>query len=203
MKLFSMPSSGNSYKARLVFALLGMSYEHVPCEHLSPALSAAKQAGHLPLGKVPALHLDDGRILTESNAIIWFLAQGSALIPDDTFAQAEMLGWMFFEQNRHEPVIALRAGLRIYPDRIGTASDKRMRVLLDEGHALLQLMEDALENRDWLVGDAVTLADIALYAYTHTAGERGGFDMTRFPNTNKWCHAVAQLPNYVSLTDYA
>lgn len=203
MKLFSMPSSGNSYKARLALSLLGISYEHMPCEHRSPELSAAKQAGHLPLGKVPALHLDDGRILTESNAILWYLAQGSVLIPDDAFEQAEMLGWMFFEQNRHEPVIAVRAGLRTYPDRIGTASDERMQALLDEGHALLQLMEDALDSRDWLVGGAISLADIALYAYTHSAGPRGGFDMARFPNINNWCDAVSQLPNYVSLTDHA
>lgn len=199
LALYSMPSSGNSYKVRLLLSLTGRRYRHVPCEHGSPELAAALDEGRLPFAKLPALHLEDGTILSESNAILWYLAQGTGWIPDDPLKQAQMLAWMFFEQNRHEPVIAVRASLRCYPDRAAEATPTRMAQLLDEGHAILALLDHALRSGPFLLGEAASLADLALYAYTHSAEARGGFDMARFPAIQTWCARVAALPGYEPL----
>lgn len=199
LTLYSMPSSGNSYKVRLLLALLGRAYVHVPCEAGSVALRAAKAAGKAPLGKLPVLHLGDGRVLNESNAILWYLGTGTDWVPRDPLDQARMLSWMFFEQNRHEPVIAVRAALRCYPERAAQATPERMAALLEEGHALLALMEDGLAGQDWFCGTKPSIADIALYGYTCTAGTRGGFDMARFPGVQAWCARMAALPAFVSL----
>ena len=201
LTLYSMPSSGNSYKVRLLLALEGRAHTHVPIETNTQELAEAKAAGHLPLGKLPALHLPCGTILTESNAILWYLGAGTGWVPDNALEQAQMLAWMFFEQNRHEPVVAVRASLATYPHLAHEATPERMAALLDEGHALLGLMEDALDGQDWFCGASPTLADVALYAYTHTAGTRGGFDMDRFPRLTAWCARVAALPGYKGLTD--
>lgn len=201
MTLYSMPSSGNSYKVRLLLALLGRAYVHMPCEAGSVALSAAKAEGKAPLGKLPVLHLGDGRVLAESNAILWYLGAGTAWVPSEPFAQARMLAWMFFEQNRHEPVIAVRAALRCYPERAHLATPARMAGLLEDGHALLALMEDGLQGQDWFCGAGPTIADIALYGYTCTADTRGGYDMARFPGVQAWCARMAALPGHVTLED--
>lgn len=199
MKLYSMPSSGNSYKVRLLLALTGRSCAIVDVEDSSTEIAAAKAAGRLPFGKAPVLELEDGRLLPESNAILLWLAEGSALVPEDAFARAEMLSWMFWEQNQHEGVVAVRGALRFYPARAAQATPERMADLLSRGHALLAVMEDRLAGRDWLVGECLTLADLSLYAYTHTAGSRGGFDMARFPRINGWCARIAALPGYIGL----
>ena len=199
MKLWSMPSSGNSYKVRLLLTLLGRDCEIIDVEEASDALVAAKRDGRLPFGKAPVLELDDGRLLPESNAILCWLGEGSAFVPSDPFTRAEMLSWMFWEQNQHEGVIAVRAALQHYPARRHLATPERMADLLDRGHALLQIMEDRLSGHDWLVGEGVTLADICLYGYTHTAGTRGGFDMARFPGINAWTQRISALPGYKGL----
>lgn len=201
LTLNSMPSSGNSYKVRLLLALKGQNYTHVPIETNTPELAEAKAAGHLPLGKLPALHLGDGTILTESNAILWYLGHGTAWVLEDTLYQAQMLAWMFFEQNRHEPVVAMRASLATYPHLANEATPQRMADLLDQGHAILALMEAALDGQEWFCGHSPTLADVALYGYTHTAGSRGGYDMDRFPRVTAWCARMAALPGYVRLMD--
>ena len=201
LTLYSMPSSGNSYKVRLLLALEGRAYAHIPIETDTRELAEARAAGHLPLGKLPALHLTGGTILTESNAILWYLGTGTGWVPEGALEQAQMLAWMFFEQNRHEPVVAVRASLATYPHLAHEATPERMAELLDQGHALLGLMEEALDGQDWFCGASPTLADIALYAYTHTAGTRGGFDMDRFPRLTAWCARVAALPGYVGLSN--
>ena len=194
-----MPSSGNSYKVRLLLSLLGRTVETVDVEYQTRALDHARETGRLPFGKAPVLELDDGRLLPESNAILCWLGEGTGFVPADPFGRAEMLSWMFWEQNQHEGVIAVRAALLTYPHRRAQATPDRMAALLDSGHALLGVMEDRLAARDWLVGDGVSLADICLYAYTHTAGARGGFDMARFPAINRWLARVAALPGYAGL----
>jgi glutathione S-transferase len=201
MKLYSMPSSGNSYKVRLLLALLGQNCEIVDVEDSSEALFAAKSEGKLPFGKAPVLHLDDGRMLPESNAILTHLGEGTGFVPGDSFARAEMLSWMFWEQNQHEGVIAMRAALLYYPSRKSLATPERMEDLLIRGNAILSVMEKHLATRDWLVGDAVSLADICLYGYTHTAGSRGGYEMDRFPAIGAWLARVTALPGYVGLDD--
>ena len=196
MKLWSMPSSGNSYKVRLLLTLLGRDCEIIDVEEASDALVAAKRDGRLPFGKAPVLELDDGRLLPESNAILCWLGEGSAFVPSDPFTRAEMLSWMFWEQNQNEGTVAVRGALNFYSSRRHLATPERMAALLDQGHAHLAIMEDRLRGRDWLVGDAVSLADICLYGYTHTAGSRGGFDMARFPAINLWLGRMAALPGY-------
>ncbi len=199
MKLYSMPSSGNSYKVRLLLALLERGCEIVDIEDDSTALAAAKASGALPFGKAPVLHLDDGRILAESNAILCWLGEGTRFVPVDAFERATMLSWMFWEQNQHEAVIAVRGSLNFYPSRRHLATPGRMADLLQRGHGLLAIMERRLAAADWLAGEAMSLADIALYGYTVTAGARGGFDMARFPAINAWLARIAAQPGYEGL----
>lgn len=203
MKLYSMPSSGNSYKIRLLLALLDQAYEHVACETNTPEIEAAKDAGHLPLGKLPALHLPDGNILTESGAILWYLAEGTQFIPSDQLTRAGVLEWMFFEQNRMEPVIAVRASLNCYPHMADHATPEKMADLLGAGNALFDLLNAHLTDHDWLVGNGPTIADIAVYGYTHSSGTRGGYDLTAFPSIQNWCDRIAALPGYITLDTYS
>ncbi|WP_240493793.1 glutathione S-transferase family protein [Paracoccus sp. SM22M-07] len=198
MQLYSMPSSGNSLKVRILLALTGKPVRIVDCEYGSAALAQAKADGALPYGKVPALVLDDGTTLGESNAILWFLAEGTDLVPSDAATRARMLGWMFWEQYNHEPIIAVRQALVSYPHRAADATPERLADLLDCGHALLQVMEDRLAAQDWLAGDRVSLADLCLYGYTCTAGSRGGFDMERFPAVCRWLDRIAALPGVLN-----
>ncbi|WP_111558255.1 glutathione S-transferase family protein [Paracoccus sediminilitoris] len=194
MQLYSMPSSGNSLKVRILLALTGKPVQIIDCDYGSAALAQAKADGVLPYGKVPALVLDDGQLLAESNAILWYLGEDSAFVPADAVTRAQMLGWMFWEQYNHEPVIAVRQALVSYPHRVADATPERLADLLDRGHALLQVMEDRLAHHDWLAGDMVSLADICLYGYTCTAGSRGGFDMDRFPAVCRWLDRIAAMP---------
>lgn len=200
MKLYSMPSSGNSYKVRLLLALLGRN--DVPCidvEYGSATLEEAHATERLPFGKAPVLELDDGTLLPESNAILFYLGQGTRFVPSEPVAQAQMLAWMFWEQNQHEGVIAVRAALRSYPHRRADATPERLAELLTRGNALLQTMEDHLGTYDWLVGADVSLADLCLYAYTHNADTRGGFDLAPFPALTSWLERVRALPGYVDI----
>lgn len=199
MRLYSMPSSGNSYKVRLLLALLGQSAETIDVEYGWESLARAKADGRLPFGKAPVLELDDGTLLPESNAILSWLGRDTRFVPADALQQAQMLSWMFWEQNQHEGVIAVRAALLTYPHRKAQATPERLADLLASGNGLLKIMDDHLSARDWLVGDACSLADICLYAYTHTAETRGGFDLTPFPAVRHWLDRVVALPGYVGL----
>ena len=199
LTLYSMPSSGNSYKVRLLLALLDRPYTHIACEDATAETAKAKADGHLPFGKLPTLHLDDGTKLAESGAILWYLAQGSEFLPGDPLAQSQILAWMFFEQNRLEGVIAVRASLLCYPSRAAEAAPERLAALLDAGHELMQIVDEHLAENAWLVGDAPTIADIALYGYIHSSGTRGGYDMDRFGHINAWCQRIAGLPGYITL----
>ncbi len=201
LTLYSMPSSGNSYKVRLLLALLGRPYTHVGMEYETPELEKAHKDGVLPLKKLPVLELADGTLLPESNAILCYLADGTDWMPADPVARAQVLGWMFWEQNQHEGVIAVRAALRAYPSRAHLATPERMAELLERGHQILGQMEERLAANDWLATDAPTVADLSLYAYTHSAGDKGGFDMSRFPAINRWIARIAALPGHVTLTD--
>lgn len=200
LTLYSMPSSGNSYKVRLLLSLLGRPYHHMPCETQSAELQAAKDSGKLPLGKLPALHLESGEVLSESNAILWYLASGTDWIPTDPLTQAKMLSWMFFEQNRHEPVVAVRASLRTYPHLADEATPDLLADLLASGTEILRIMEQGLQGQEWFAGDTPSIADIALYAYTHTAEDRGGFDLSPFPSLTTWLGRMSSLQGYETLT---
>lgn len=199
--LYSMPSSGNSYKARLLLALLDQPYRHVGMEYLTPELDAAHATGKLPLGKLPVLELADGTRLPESNAILCYLGEGTGWLPSDPVTRAQVLAWLFWEQNQHEGVIAVRAALLTYENRKHLATPERLAELLERGQVLLGQMDGHLEGQDWLVGDRPSIADISLYAYTHTAESKGGFDLSPFVHVRAWLERVAALPGYVGLTD--
>lgn len=199
--LYSMPSSGNSYKVRLLLAFLGIPYTHVGMEYLTPELDRAHSEGLLPLSRLPVLQFADGTRMPESNAILTYLASGTAWLSEDPLTRAQTLAWMFWEQNQHEGTIAVRAALLTYEHRKSLATPERLAELLNAGHEKLGQMEAHLKENDWLIGSAPTIADIALYAYTHSAEEKGGFEMDRFPAINAWLSRFAALPGYVSLTD--
>ncbi|MFN4057548.1 MAG: glutathione S-transferase family protein [Roseinatronobacter sp.] len=201
MRLFSMPSSGNSYKVRLLLALTGQQASLVDVEYGDPALVAAKEAGHLPFGKAPVLELSDGTLLPESNAILWHQALGTLFLPTGATEQTKALSWMFWEQNQHEGVIAVRAAILCYDHRADQRTPERLGALLAQGNVLLGIMERHLQGRDWLVGERCSVADICLYAYTHTADTRGGYDLSGFPAVQAWLARVAALPGYVGLHD--
>ncbi len=201
MRLFNMPSSGNSYKVRLLLALSGLKVELIHVEYGWETLIQAKAEGKLPFGKAPVLELEDGTLLPESNAILCHLGRDTRFVPADALDHVQMLSWMFWEQNQHESVIAVRAALLTYPHRKAQATPEGLAELLERGHAILKIMDDHLARRDWLVGDGPSLADICLYAYTHTAETLGGFDLAPFPALRNWLARVAALPGYVGLDD--
>lgn len=194
------PRSGNCYKIRLTAALLGLPlerrfYDIMKGETRTPQFIEQVNAN----GRIPVLQVGD-RFLPESNAACWYLAEGGPLIPADRFDQADMLRWMFFEQYSHEPNIAtLRHWLR-YVGEANLSEAQRGQIMAKRagGEAALQLMDEHLGGRDWLVGHDVTLADIALYAYTHVC-EAGGFRLRDYPAVCRWLDRIAGLPGYVPM----
>ena len=192
--------SGNCYKVRLTAALLGLplerrEYDILKGETRTPEFLARINAN----GRIPVLQAGD-RFIPESNAACFYLADGSDLVPGDRFDRADMLRWMFFEQYNHEPNVAT---LRFWIAFVGEAalSDAQraqMPARRATGEAALALMDDHLQRRDWFVGDRLSLADIALYAYTHVAGE-GGFSLADYPAVGAWLGRVAAVPGYVPM----
>lgn len=182
MKLYDYLPSGNSYKVRWLLSYLGLSYTHIPIDIHKRETHTPEFLNKNPAGQIPLLELEDGRLLAESNAILTFLAEGSDLIPDDAFERAKMMQWMFWEQYRHEPAIAVARFIRNYA--MDSRSDE-LPALMTKGEAVLNIMDDHLSERDWFVGTSRSLADIALYAYTHVADE-AGFDLSQFSSIKAW-----------------
>ena len=199
LTLWSMPSSGNSYKVRLLLAHLGAAFRHIAAEQGSGVTTSAEFLTLNPAGKVPFLELGDGRTLRESNAILLYLGNGTRFVPEDAYARALCHQWMFFEQYNHEPAIAVRAGILTYHDRAHLRTPDILDPLLEKGHRALDLMESQLLRTPYITGAALTVADFSLYAYTHLAGEKGGFDMTRYPAIGRWLDRVAAEPGHVPL----
>ncbi|MFO7572766.1 MAG: glutathione S-transferase family protein, partial [Gaiellaceae bacterium] len=179
MLLYDSPVSGNCYKVRLLLAHLGLEYETEEVSVVDRS-NRAELLGELnPALRVPTLVLDDGRPLAESNAILWYLGDGTAFVPEDPYERARVLQWMFFEQYSHEPYIAVARFWKTYSGRPEEFERQRER-LLQGGYAALEAMERGLADREYLVGNTCSLADIALYAYTHVADE-GEFDLAPYP----------------------
>lgn len=196
--LFSMQDSGNCYKARLVMAHLGIPFRLHDVDILKGETQTPQFRALNPNAKVPTLQLDDGGVLTESNAMLVYLADGSALLPDDRFKRAKVCEWLFWEQYSHEPAIAVaRFWWSLKP---GGREEKAADFPLwhDKGHKALALMEGHLAATPFLVGGRFTIADIALYAYTHVASE-GGFDLAPYPAVTAWLDRVAAMPGHVAM----
>jgi glutathione S-transferase len=198
--LHEYADSGNCYKIRLTLAHLGIAYARrqydiLKGETRTPDFLATVNAN----GRIPVLQVGE-RLLPESNAAIWYLAEDSPLLPDDRWGRAEVLRWMFFEQYNHEPNVAT---MRFWKAFVGEANWTDMQRLLapvkmQAGEAALQLMDEHLDGRGFFVGDALSIADIALYAYTHVAAD-GGFDLKAWPNVMAWCEAVRLQPGHVEI----
>ena len=192
--------SGNCYKIRLTAALLGLpierrEYDIVKGETRTPQFLAEVNAN----GRIPVLQIGE-RFLPESNAACFYLAQNSALVPADRFDHADMLRWMFWEQYNHEPNIAtLRFWLAYLGEKnLNDLQRAQLGPKRDAGDAALKLMDDHLADRDWFVGAGISLADIALFAYTHVADE-GDFDLARYPKVSGWIERVKQQPGFVPI----
>jgi len=195
--LYDAPVSGNCYKARLLLAQLGIDYERREIDVVDRSGRSESLGAVNPARQVPALALDDGRSLAESNAILWYLGLGTPYLPEDEFERAKVLQWMFFEQYSHEPNIAVvRYWVAIAADR---PRDSVIEARRRAGYEALDAMERELATREFLVGERYTIADIALYAYTHLAHE-GGFDLSGYPAIGRWLDRVAAQPGYVPIT---
>ena len=196
MLLYDSRVSGNCYKVRLLLAHLGVEYERREVDVVDRS-GRLELLGELNPGlRVPTLVLDDGRSLGESNAILWYLAGGTKYLPQDPFELAQVLQWMFFEQYSHEPNIAV---VRFWVAVARTPPpEAEVRARREAGYRALDAMERELAGREFLVADRYTIADIALYAYTHVAGE-GGFDLAGYPAILAWLERVEAEPGHVSI----
>jgi glutathione S-transferase len=194
--LYNSQVSGNCYKVRLLLAHLGLEYERQELSVADRSNRPDVLGGLNPALRVPTLVLDDGRSLGESGAIVWYFGEGTRFVPDDLFERAQVLQWMFFEQYDHEPAIAVVRFWLAYSGRPREDFVDRLDERLAAGYRALDAMERHLDGRSWLVGDAMTLADIALYAYTHVAHE-GGFELDRYPAIGVWLERVASEPGHI------
>jgi glutathione S-transferase len=193
--LYDSRVSGNCYKVRLLFGHLGVVVERVELDVVDRSNRRDVIGDANPALRVPTLVLDDGRPLAESNAILWYFADGTAYVPSDPYERAQVLQWQFFEQYDHEPNIAVRRfwlmkGIQVEPDQLEA---KRTG-----GHRALDAMARHLGARTFLVGERYSIADISLYAYTHVADE-GGFDLDGYPAITAWLDRVAAQPGHVPM----
>ncbi len=197
LRLYDNHLSGNGYKPRLLLAHLGQAYERVEVDILKGETRTPEFLSRNRNGRIPVLELEDGTCLAESNAILFYLAEGSRFLPSDPLARAISLQWMFFEQYSHEPFIAVA---RHWIQHVEMTSAQR--ALLPEkregGNAALTVMEGHLRDGNWFGGDAMTIADVALYAYTHVANE-GGFEIERYPAVRDWLARVQEEPGHVPM----
>jgi glutathione S-transferase len=198
-KLHQMQVSGNCYKVRLAARQLGVDLELVDYGLFDHTTRQPAYLDKNPNGRVPMLELDDGRCLPESGAILWYLAEGSPLVPGDRWGRAQAMQWMFFEQYSHEPYVAVaRFWLRFAPEAMLAERRHLVPEWHAKGNAALGVMETHLARHDWFAGDRYSLADIALYGYTHCAAD-GGFDLARYPAVGRWLERVRSQPGHVPL----
>src|SRR4051812_44252456 len=198
MLLYDSAVSGNCYKARLLFAPLGIAYERRGVDVVDRSNRPELLGGLNPALRVPTLVLDDGRPLAESNAIIWYFGEGTRFVPDDRYARAQALQWMFFEQYEHEPALAVVRFLLAYSGRPREEFADLIESKTRAGYRALDVMEKRLDGRVFLVTDSMTVADISLYAYTHVAHE-GEFDLSTYPAVRAWLDRVAAEPGHVPI----
>jgi glutathione S-transferase len=197
MLLYNSQVSGNCYKVRLLFAHLGLDYDRHELSVIDRS-NRSEVLGELNPGlRVPTLVLDDGRSLGESDAIIFYFAEGTEYLPEDPFERAQVLQWLFFEQYEHEPGVAVARFLLHYTDDPALHAD-RIAERQRAGVRALTAMDEHLAGRDYLVADALTIADISLYAYTHVADE-AGIELADYPAIGRWLARVAAEPGHIPI----
>ena len=197
MLLYNSAVSGNCYKVRLLAAQLGLPLELHELSVVDRSNRTEVLSGLNPALRVPTLVLDDGRPLAESNAILWYLGDGTEYVPDDRYERAQVLQWQFFEQYQHEPSIAVVRFLIAYSGEAEKHAE-RIREQTANGSVALDAMERHLVDRSFLVGERYSIADISLYAYTHVAHE-GGFDLAPYPAIRAWLERVAGRPGHITI----
>ena len=197
MLLYDSAVSGNCYKVRLLLSMRGVDFERREVDVVDRSGRMELLGDLNPALRVPTLVLDDGEPLAESNAILCYLAEGTGLLPEDRLGRARVMQWLFFEQYSHEPYIAVvRFWVRFAADPPAREEIEARRA---GGHAALDAMERHLDGREFLVAERFTIADIALYAYTHVAHE-AGFEMSRYPAIGAWLARVAAQPGHIPIT---
>ena len=197
LRVYGTSASGNCHKVRMALEALALPYAWT---EIDPSRGETRTPGFLamnPNGKVPVLEIEPGTYLPESNAILWYLAEGTPLLPSDSMQRAQVLQWLFFEQYSHEPYIAVARFLRkFHPD------PESQRALVESkmngGYRALEVMEGRLAQERFFVGGRYSIADIALYAYTHVAQD-GGFDLERLPAVRAWLDRVRAEPRYAAM----
>lgn len=197
MKVFGVSSSGNCYKIRLLLEQLQLPHEWVEVDMMGGATRTPGFLAMNPNGRVPTLEFEAGRYLPESDAILFYLAEGTPFWPTGRLSRAQVLQWMFFEQYSHEPYIAVA---RFIAKFLPPEHPRRVELprLLERGHQALAVMDQHLERRKYFVGDAYTIADIALYAYTHAAAD-AGFDLAPYPGVRNWLKRVEATPHFIPM----
>jgi glutathione S-transferase len=195
--LFGLRSSGNCYKIALCLTQLGLPFVWHDMDMASGENRSAEFKRINPLGKVPAVKLTNGECLFESNAILAYFAEGTSLWPAEKLARARVLQWMFFEQYSHEPYVAVA---RYICNNLAADHPRRAELprCMQRGHEALQVMDQHLADKTFFVGETYSVADIALYAYTHVAAE-GGFDLALYPAIGAWLKRVAAVPNHLAI----
>ncbi len=197
--LYDFLPSGNGYKVRLLLSQLGSDYQLIEKDILKGETRTPEFLALNSNGRIPLLQLENGECLAESNAILMYLAEGTPLLPDEKLLKARVLQWMFFEQYSHEPNIAV---VRYWLTHGGPTKDQEMLLpsKMEAGYAALDVMEEQLSKTDFLVGGKYSIADIALYAYTHVAHE-GNFDLSAYPSIKAWLLRVQSRPKHLLITD--
>ena len=199
IRLHDYLESGNGYKVRLVLTQLGVPFERIGLDITKGETRTPEFLSKFPNGRIPAVELDEGKPLFESNAIILYFAEGTPLMPADRFQRAQVFQWLFFEQYSHEPYIASVRYLVMHPDVVDPRRAILESLMRPRGYDALGVIEGHLKSREWFVGERYTVADVALYAYTHVADE-GGFDLAGYPAIRAWLQRVKSQPRYVPIT---
>lgn len=196
LRLYHSQPTGNSYKVRLLLSILRIPYEAVDVDIFDGGNHTPEYRQINPLGKAPALELEDGTILTESNAILVYLATGTTYFSEERLPRAQILRWMFFEQYSHLPYIGV-ARYQLHLLKKNPPPDS-LRLWHERGYLALDIMDRHLAMRQWFVGDSISIADVALYAYTHVAHE-GGFELSGYGRIRAWMADIESAPNYIPL----
>ncbi|MCP4874165.1 MAG: glutathione S-transferase family protein [Gammaproteobacteria bacterium] len=199
MKIYGDFKSGNCYKLKLACALLDIAHEWVPLDILQGDTRSDEFLALNPNGQIPVCVLDDGEVLAESNAILYYLARDSSFWPQHKLLQTRILEWQFFEQYNHEPSIAVARFIKVYQN-LPQNRVVEHRAKLKAGYRALDIMERHLARHEYLVSDNCTIADISLFAYTHVAHE-GGFNLSKFPAIEAWISRIQSQPGFVGMYD--
>ncbi|WP_422413631.1 MULTISPECIES: glutathione S-transferase family protein [unclassified Endozoicomonas] len=197
MKIYGDIQSGNCYKIKLLASLLNIEHDWIHLDILKDETHTIEFLAKNPNAKIPVLELDDGRCISESNAILNYLASGTEFLSSDPFEYSKIQQWQFFEQYSHEPFIAVARFIAKY---LGLPDDRKAdyESKQEGGHKALQVMEQQLQKTPYLAGNKLTTADISLYGYTHVAGE-GGFDLKEYPAIMQWIDRIQSQPKYIGM----